>query len=263
MKGDDVMLAFFENKHIDIVVYESTNMSFPPHLHKEFEFVLCIEGEISVTSGSCTKALKRNDFFLSLPNTIHSYATFSESKVIMCIFSYDLLPMFKSLYTKELKEPFVTGNQRIARYCEELVQEFQGENSKAILVGYLQLILGNALKQLCTIDKKTQLDKDVLPEILQYIEQNYRHNLSLTDISKKLGYNPSYLSKLFSERVGCTLSRYINEFRINYAKHLLADEELSITYIAYECGFSSQRTFNRVFIQLSKTTPRAFRASLK
>ena len=54
-------------------------------------------------------------------------------------------------------------------------------------------------------------------------------------------------------------SRYVNEVRISYAKHLLAYTDQSVTEILENAGFGSQRTFNRAFRDCVHMTPKEFR----
>ena len=52
---------------------------------------------------------------------------------------------------------------------------------------------------------------------------------------------------------------YVNGIRLNYAQAMLDGGNESITKICYECGFESQRTFNRVFKERYRVTPREYK----
>ena len=60
-----------------------------------------------------------------------------------------------------------------------------------------------------------------------------------------------------------SISKYINNIRIDNAKNLLTNTEKPIIEICYECGYESLRTFNRVFLQTVNTSPRQYRTSSK
>ncbi|MBP3544223.1 MAG: helix-turn-helix transcriptional regulator, partial [Lachnospiraceae bacterium] len=60
----------------------------------------------------------------------------------------------------------------------------------------------------------------------------------------------------------CNFSRYVNGVRLNYAASALENTSDSITTICLEAGFESQRTFNRVFKERYKLTPREYRNKL-
>jgi transcriptional regulator GlxA family with amidase domain len=54
---------------------------------------------------------------------------------------------------------------------------------------------------------------------------------------------------------GTGFVRYLSIIRISQAADLLTTTDLKITDIAYQCGFSSIRTFNRVFLEVTGYTP--------
>ena len=104
-------------------------------------------------------------------------------------------------------------------------------------------------------------DYELLHTTLSYIQDNYTSNISLRSLAKKLGYSYTYLSRYLNNVMGISFVDFINENRINYALYLLKNTKNTITDIAYECGYSSIRTFNRNFLKITNTTPKAYRHS--
>lgn len=258
------MKVFYEKKDLQLYAFYGENLTFPPHLHKEIEFIMCIEGELEVICNGKTEVLKPNDFMLAFPNTIHSYRTSINNKFILSIVSPDYLPLFKDYFIHEPETPFIKykSTHFIRDYVVLLANESCLERNKEIMIGYLHLILAGALKELTLVPKNQQKYDDILPELLLFLENNYRNDLSLTDIALHFGLNASYLSRLLSSKLNCTLTHYLYELRIGYAKYLLDTSQLTITQIAFDCGFSTQRTFNRAFIKIVKITPREYRNKL-
>ena len=68
-------------------------------------------------------------------------------------------------------------------------------------------------------------------------------------MAQSLGYEEHFISRRFNNFFHKNFKQFINERRIHSAKYLLAvkDSELTMTDIAYQCGFQSVRNFNRVF----------------
>lgn len=66
------------------------------------------------------------------------------------------------------------------------------------------------------------------------------------------------LSRMFAKTFHCNFSKYVNGVRLNYAVAALENTMDSITNICLDCGFESQRTFNRVFKDRYKITPREY-----
>ncbi|MEL6254075.1 MAG: helix-turn-helix domain-containing protein [Bacteroidota bacterium] len=86
-------------------------------------------------------------------------------------------------------------------------------------------------------------------------------NLKLEELARSLNISRHQLSQLLNDNLGKSYSLFINEYRIEYAKGLLLQEEnLSIEAIAYEVGFNSKSSFYSIFKKLSGETPANFKA---
>lgn len=261
MEGGLTVKLFYENKSRTFNLYQGTNMTFPPHLHKEIEILICQKGVVEATCNGQTLLLGESDIMIALPNTIHSYETKEYCEYILCILSPSTLPMFKPHFQKEFTYPFLQREQtkKITPFVKMLLEEWESDRNQELMISYLSVIFSLILKNTTFTEKAISTYEDILPSILLYVEEHYLEQFSLGDLASHLGFHPSYVSRLFSERVHCTLTHYVMELRISYAKHLLQNTEKTITEIAYECGFTTQRTFNRVFLQLVNFSPREFR----
>ena len=84
-------------------------------------------------------------------------------------------------------------------------------------------------------------------------------NITIRNISEKLGYNPDNLSTRFAKEVGQTPVEYLTNLRIERARELLQNSALSIAEIAWTSGYRDQNYFARVFKKHTNQTPRNFR----
>ena len=83
-----------------------------------------------------------------------------------------------------------------------------------------------------------------------------------TDLSKETGLSVAMISQVINKAYGLNFNDYLNDYRINYVKELLADPEksdLDIKSLALEAGFSSKATFYRVFKEKTQLTPSQYR----
>ena len=92
---------------------------------------------------------------------------------------------------------------------------------------------------------------------------NFKNPFSLEDMAKDLGVSKYVLSRIFSKTFHSNFKRYLNDTRLDYARHRLEDTEDSITKICLDSGFDSQRTFNRVFKERFRVSPTEYRKSQK
>ncbi|SIS42388.1 helix-turn-helix transcriptional regulator [Salimicrobium flavidum] len=83
--------------------------------------------------------------------------------------------------------------------------------------------------------------------------------LRLTMIAEELQLSPPYLSKLFHEEAGESITTYIHKKKIESSVDKLMFSNSSISDIAAECGYTSSTTFCRKFKELRGTTPLKYR----
>jgi len=101
---------------------------------------------------------------------------------------------------------------------------------------------------------------DWVRELRQIIQDQVDSNLNLTEVSKTLDINPSYLSREFSKHFNnLSFGEYIRKLRIEKAIELIRQKKYSLTEIAYLTGFSDQSHFTRIFKQTTGKNPSAYR----
>ena len=112
----------------------------------------------------------------------------------------------------------------------------------------------------------TQVEKYVesgtVKQVLQYISEHFTERLTLESIARELGISRSHLSHIFSQQLRINLRQYINTLRIDKARFLLRNPDLSVTEIAYMCGYENSRTFHRAFLSECGTQPSVYRLSV-
>lgn len=96
-------------------------------------------------------------------------------------------------------------------------------------------------------------------EVASYITSHSTEVKSLEDIAGRFYINKCYLSRIFKEVTGFTVSEYINNNRIQKARQLLLDTNLSITEIAASLGYESITYFEKVFSNFTETSPLKYR----
>ncbi|MFK9094399.1 helix-turn-helix domain-containing protein [Bacillus salipaludis] len=104
-------------------------------------------------------------------------------------------------------------------------------------------------------------EKESIVEIVkQYINENIgEQRLSRVSIANRVYLNPDYLTRLFKKETGLSLTDYLQQHRIEYAKRLLLETNLTISEIALASGYSNFSYFSTVFKKVTKSNPVEYR----
>jgi AraC family transcriptional regulator len=95
--------------------------------------------------------------------------------------------------------------------------------------------------------------------IREYIEQSLDRDLSIQALAEIVGISPHYFADQFRRSTGFTPHQYVSHRRIARAQQLLADPNLPLADVAYQCGFTSQSQFTTLFRRFTGITPGKFR----
>ena len=123
--------------------------------------------------------------------------------------------------------------------------------------------LGRALLRISEGDQGNR-SQAIVMQIREYIERNLHRpeELSLSRMAEITYFNPAYLSRLFHQVTGETLSEYVSAARIRRANELLRDSANRIGDIGEAVGFSSSANFSRFYKKMMGCTPQEYRESL-
>ncbi|MBN2558346.1 MAG: AraC family transcriptional regulator [Clostridia bacterium] len=113
------------------------------------------------------------------------------------------------------------------------------------------------------VDSKTHQKAGYVDRIMQYVTAEYSHRISVSEIAASLNLDRSYMSDMFRRRTGVCLQDYIINFRLDKARNLLEETDLSIKDIAFSVGYQDQLGFSKIFRSRSGLSPTAFRAACK
>lgn len=98
-----------------------------------------------------------------------------------------------------------------------------------------------------------------LLDIKNYLDQNYNKKITLDDLAERFFINKFYLTRIFKEQFGSSITNYLLQVRITHAKQLLRFSNMSIAEIAAECGMNDSNYFSRTFRKVEGMSPGEFR----
>lgn len=105
--------------------------------------------------------------------------------------------------------------------------------------------------------------KTTVERALKLIEAGALDQGNVEQLSDRVGVGARHLSRLFSKHIGASPTQTAKTFRLQKAKRMLDNSNLSITEIAYQAGFGSLRRFNAAFHDLYDRPPTQIRRQAK
>ena len=102
-----------------------------------------------------------------------------------------------------------------------------------------------------------------IQEIISYIDGHYCDNITLQKISEKFYINSGYLSRMFKEETGESYVNYVTNKKMERAKSLLMNKDLSITDIANILSYKDINYFSSLFKKLVGMSPQKYRKTGK
>ena len=164
-------------------------------------------------------------------------------KTLPCVFkvfdSKKVLDIFKEMtiaYTKGTKADILLAKAKIL----ELVSFLCSENSRQ------------------SHGRFSEYSKNVFLAC-RFMEENFSSHITLSDIASKIALSPNFFHTVFKSIIGKTPSEYLLDIRLNTAKNMLVNTDLSLLEIAVSCGFESQAYFCYVFKKHLAATPKKYR----
>lgn len=99
-----------------------------------------------------------------------------------------------------------------------------------------------------------------LDKVIELLNDKWNESLSLKDLAEAADVYPTTISKHFPKYISCTLGEYRRRLKIEKSLSFIKSSSLSLTEIAYQCGFADQSHFTRTFKQATGFLPRQYLA---
>lgn len=147
----------------------------------------------------------------------------------------------------ENKEEFISEFNIYINNCGSVEEIFE----------YIKEKLLRSLNKI--IADKKQADTKPIRIAKEYIKKNYMNQITLEEVSSFVGFNSSYFSNLFKKESGKNFLEYLSETRMNKAKELLKESNLSISVICEKVGYYDIKYFTKSFKKIAGIKPNEYR----
>ena len=243
----------------DYLLLRRENLNCEAHINPELEIIYVENGEMCVLYEGGKTLVKPGEAVMIMPYHLHGFICSENTKATVFMFSYSVAQEFH----KEYKAKSLTGgkfrlDREFENYLFYMLKAFDFNTDKCTIKSLFYSFLAQFLRN-NQIEQREKLSNLPLQEIVEYVFFHLSEDLSLQKVSREKGINKNTLSSLFRDSMKITFGDFVNNVRIERAKFLLLKSDYNVTEIAYECGFGSVRTLNRVFFKKTNLTPTDYR----
>jgi len=231
---------------------------FHAHFHSTIELVYVVSGELSVVQDGLTSLVPAGWLIVNSSYMVHSYATPEHSRIIVCTVPLSAVPALRSQLSRSRFARNIADVRGIEE-CSRILQMMAdpaNEHNTLFLNALAEALLAFLVERIGLEENTSDDESDLTKRILIHLEEHAAEPINVTQVAAHFGYSAGRFSHIFNERIGCSFTRYVNNLRCYNAKRLLA-EDLPLIDVATACGFSSIRTFHRVYKAFTGETPRA------
>lgn len=244
--------------------YCETNYSNIRKLAKITVFGCVLSGQGYVKVGTQSYTARRGDVFILPAGCYHEVASdlghaeqwsyiwlnVSGNWILKMLEAYQLL---SHVVTQEC------GLERLFREAIESAKQKSLEDTQT----ELQIILMRIIVSLSeTLRKRGDALTSTVQAIKQFLDNSILHPFDSTQLSSHIGISNKQMNRLFKREVGTTIYNYVITKKIESAKRMLLDTQLTISDIGYKLGYVDPHYFSNLFHSKTGVRPSDFRKTL-
>jgi len=265
------------NQIPDIIIDENvyTIGAYHYNWHKELELFWLLNGEVEINVDGKIESMQEDGLYLINSNVGHAtFATDSNTIALRLhidpsFFIQQGIDITNGRF--ELNTVHVDDEEKVKdlRYflaC--LHKQIELEPHNTFKINALFYRITSILIQFFNYDVNKDINEtsyketsEVIKNVINYIENNYKEDISLDILSKKFNYTSAYLSTIIKDELGINYYEYLTRCRLRHAVTELTQEG-KVGDIALRSGFSDVRAFNLMFKSHFGLTPTQYRDKL-
>ncbi|MGQ1787165.1 MULTISPECIES: AraC family transcriptional regulator [unclassified Saccharicrinis] len=253
------------------------------HYHPEYQLTLIIKGEGTRFIGNSVERFKPGDIFLIGKNVPHVFrsddkyynANRSLESYSISIFLNDdtfgklffELPEMASI--KRLLNKALYGisfnkedNTVIKKMIKDVstYEDFDRFQHILKMFNYISKIHNvQLLSPVPFMEPSSEQESERINVVFQYLSKHFTSEIQLDCIAHVASMTPNSFCRYFKKRTGKSFSHFLNDMRIEYACHLMANTQDNFGRISADCGYNSLSYFNRQFKLVMGQTPTEYR----
>lgn len=275
------------NSYVSLQERDNDFFKTPLHYHTELEMIYILEGSGKRIIGDKTATFAKEDLFFIGSNLPHAWLsdeifykddlTIKPKAIVLYlnkdIFSQGFYGMKEAAKVNEFfrnaeRGIHITGDTKttVEKKLKALLHTEGFEKITGIFEVIHLLSQSGHLSFMVSDGYTAQLKQatgDRLADVYKYVLDNFKDNISLSDIAGVSNLTPQSFCRLFKKRTGKSFVEYLNQIRVAAACHYLLETDWNISEVAYGSGFKTVSNFNKLFKNITGTSPKIYKERSK
>ncbi|MEG0049991.1 MAG: AraC family transcriptional regulator [Clostridia bacterium] len=255
------MLDFYElardETHRTMAWHIDNNQYFA-HFHSTIELIYVESGVLCAMQDGVVHLVEQDHLIVNSCYMLHSYSTPEYSRIIVVTIPLSTVPALRALLTQHsfLKGIVnASGMEECRAILRMMADPAHAENS-CFVNSLGSALLSLLIEKIGLQENVSDAETDLIKRILSYLQEHAQEAMDVETAAAHFGYSAGRFSHIFNQSIGCSFTRYVSSMRCRMAQRMLEAEDLPLTEVASACGFSSLRTFHRVYKAYVGHTPR-------
>lgn len=270
----------FKDYELPFETYFQKGVEHTDQIHDETELIWVMNGITTVICDGLTYTLTPQTLFMVNAFQTHSVHSTPDSMTITYRFKKEHLQennqSFEGMYfinrvysLEELVVKYKEVPLLISQLLNLLISVNPSSLGRYKIIGYYNMLIYELYtmllkeKYLDVKKKDIPIYLDRLNVIIEYLNQNFLHKVSLEDIATHIGISRFRLSHFVKEYIGISFRDYLFNMRFEYALRLLRDSNLSVRDVTKLSGFSDIKYLNKLLKERFKTTALKYRKRIR
>lgn len=292
-------MEHFENEaESGIHVMETTTSLVTPHWHNHYEIDFCCDGNGYTILNGKKYPCRRGTFSFVTLSDVYEHKSDGKGCLKFINLNFNFNAISYSVITELLHNfsgfVFQCDDEETIKFENILKQiKYEDENNKPLGKRYIKNLLDNLLIEVYRKKKdfdtlgydKGKLDKEkynkinadvkstfidseyaALPHSVQrvvyYVNAHFKEQITLKDVSDYAEIEYTSIGKYIKKYLNVSFKEYLTDIRLTYAKNLLCNTDVTITELAFYCGYSTVTYFISEFKKKYGCSPREYRQNI-
>lgn len=275
--NNDIPIKLYNGKVVQIHDDPEHITSISKHWHSNIEIFYIISGSVNIWVNSKKYDLCNDNLIVININEIHSSQYSQSGDGVLLQIPYE----FVKTYYPDIDNISFTCNSllevdssekyfKLKTMLKEIDYIYNERKDGYVLKSYslvfdilFELVTNFSITRSAKEHIKSKKNLDRLTQIIDYIKDNRKTDLTLEEVAEKFNLTPQYLSNYFKKYMGISYKKYLITLRLESAYKELVNTDLSIVNIAVENGFPDSKAFNKIFREVYGSTPMEYRKNFK